>query len=85
MIVDSSGSRKTNAFLKLVSHHPDTDKIYLYATDPYEPKYQPLIKACEDASIKHYNDPRVFIEYSNTTDDIYNNINNLTQTKTKQF
>ena len=33
-----------------------------------------LIKNHEDAGIKNLNDPIVFIEYSNTMDDVYSNI-----------
>ena len=50
------------------------DKIYFYAKDLSGPKYQFLIKKCEDAGIKNLDDPRAFIEYSNTIDDVYNNI-----------
>ena len=50
------------------------DKIYLYAKDLNEPKYQFLIKKREDVGIKHLNDPSAFLEHSNTMDDIYNNI-----------
>ena len=39
-----SGSGKTNALLNLINNQPDIDKIYLYAKDPYEAKYQYLIK-----------------------------------------
>ena len=35
-----------------------------------------LIKKRENAGIKKLNDPSVFIEYSNTMDDVYNNIDN---------
>ena len=49
------------------------DKIYLYAKDLSEPKYQLLIKKLEDTAIKHLNDARAFIECSNTMDDVYNN------------
>ena len=51
------------------------DKIYLYAKDLSEPKYEYLIKKREDAGIKHLNDPNAFIECSNTMDDVYENIN----------
>ena len=47
------------------------DKIYLYAKDLEEPKYQLLIKKRENAGIKNLNDPNAFIEYSNTIDDVY--------------
>ena len=46
----------------------------MYAKDLSEPKYQCLIKKREDAGIKNFNDPSAFIEYSNTMDDVYNNI-----------
>ena len=49
--------------------------IYLYARNLIEPKYQVLIKKTrEDVGIKHLNDPKAFIEYSNTMVDVYNNI-----------
>ena len=33
-----------------------------------------MIKKCEDAGIKNLNNPSAFIEYSNSMDDVYNNI-----------
>ena len=39
-----SGSGKTHALLNLIKNQQDNDKIYLYAKDPYESKYQYLIK-----------------------------------------
>ena len=41
-ILGGSGSGKMNAPLNLVVHQPNTDKTYLYAKDPCEPKYQIL-------------------------------------------
>ena len=43
LIVGSSGSGKTNALLNLINNQLDIDKIYSYAKDPYEAKYQYLI------------------------------------------
>ena len=40
LIYRGSGSGKTNALLNLINNQPDIDKIYLYAKDPYEAKYQ---------------------------------------------
>ena len=40
LIIGGSGSGKTNALLNLINHEPDIDKIYLYAKNPYEAKYQ---------------------------------------------
>ena len=36
LIIDGSGSGKTNALLNLINNQPDTGKIYLYTKDPYE-------------------------------------------------
>ena len=47
----------------------------MYARDLSEPKYEYLIKKREDSGIKHVNNPNAFIEYSNTMDDVYENIN----------
>ena len=43
LIIGGSGSEKTNALLNLINNRPSIDKIYLYAKDPYEKKYQFLI------------------------------------------
>ena len=75
IIIDGSGSGKTNALINLINEENDIDKIYLYARDLSEPKYEYLIKKREDAGIKHLNNPNAFIECSNTMDDVYENIN----------
>ena len=73
-IIGGSGSGKTNALLNLINNQPDIDKIYLYAKDPYEAKYQYLINKREGVGINHFNDPKAFIEYSNDMHDVYKNI-----------
>ena len=74
LIIGGSGSGKTNALLNLINNQPDIDKIYLYAKDPYEAKYQFLINKRESTGLKHFNDPKAFIEYSNDMQDVYKNI-----------
>ena len=74
LIIGGSGSGKTNALLNLINEQNDIDKIYLYAKDLSEPKYEFLMKKRKDAGIKHLNDPDAFIESSNTMDDVYENI-----------
>ena len=69
-----SGSGKANSLFNLINHQPDIAKIYLYAKDPYEEKYQCSIKKRESTGLKHFNDSKAFIEYSNDMDDIYKNI-----------
>ena len=53
LIIGGSGSVKTNVLLNLIENQPDIDKIYLYATDPYEAKYQYLINKKEGVGINH--------------------------------
>ena len=74
LIIGGSGSGKANTLLNLVNEQHDIDKIYLYARDLNEPKYEFLIKKHKVAGIKHLNDPNAFIECSNTMDDVYENI-----------
>ena len=74
MIVGCSGSKKTKALLNLISEEDDINKIYLYAKDLSEPKYEFLIKKREDAGTKHLNDPEAFIKCSNKMDNVYEDI-----------
>ena len=53
LIIGGSGSGKTNALLNLINNQLDIDKIYLYAKDPYEEKYQFLISKRESTGLKH--------------------------------
>ena len=63
LITGSSGSGKTNALLNLINHGPDIDKIYLFAKDPHEAKYQLLITKRDSTGLKYFNDSKAFIEY----------------------
>ena len=79
LIIGSSGSGKTNTLLNLIREQQQSgsiiDKIYLYAKDLSEPKYEFLIKKHKNAGAEHLNDSNVFIDCSNTMDDVYVNIN----------
>ena len=85
LIIGSSGSGKTNALLNLINEQKDIDKIYLYAKDLSEPKYELLIKKHKDAGIKHLNDPNAFIECSNTMDDVYENIHDYNSSRKRKI
>ena len=55
LIISGSGSGKTNTLLTLIKeqdYHDVIDKIYSYARDLSKPKYEYLIKKCEDAGIE---------------------------------
>ena len=81
LIIGGSGTGKTNALLNLINNQQDIDKIYLYAKDPYEDKYQYLINKRESVGINNLNDPKAFIEYSNNMHDVYKNIDNYNPDK----
>ena len=85
LIIGGSRSGKTNALLNLINKQPDIDKIYLYAKDPYEAKYQFLINKRESTGLKYLNDPKAFIEYSNDMQDIYKNINEYNLSKKRKI
>ena len=75
LIIRPSGSGKTNYLLNSIQKGNNIiDKIYLYAKDMEEPKYQFFIEKREKAGLKHLNDPAAFIEHSSTMDDIFENI-----------
>ena len=82
LVIGGSGSRKTNALLNLINNLPDIDKIYLYEKDPYEAKYQYLIKKPQKVGLDHFNDCKAFIDYTNDMSDIYKNIEYYNPKKT---
>ena len=74
LIIGDSGSGKTNGLLNLIKKQRDIDKIYLYAKKIYDDKYQFIINKRESIGLKHFNDAKAFIEYSNDMQDVYENI-----------
>ena len=88
LIIGGSRSGKTNALLNLIKEQDNgnlIDKICLYAKDLNKPKYRFLIKRREDAGTKHLNDPKAFIEHSNTMDDMNNNIDDYTPSRKRKI
>ena len=76
LIIGPSGSGKMNTLLHLIDKFHPIDKIYLYAKDTDEEKYQYLINKREQGGIKNLNDPHAFMEYSNDMNGVLENINN---------
>ena len=74
LIIEGSGSGKTKSLFNLVSHQIDIGNIYLYVKDLYEGNYHLLSNKRESTSVKHLNDSKAFIKYSNDMDDIYKRI-----------
>ena len=84
LIIGPPGSGKTNTLLHLINNLHPIDKIYVYAKDLSEPKYEFLINKREEAGIKNLNDPHAFIEYSNDMDDVLDDINNYNKNGDKK-
>ena len=84
LIIGPSGSGKTNTLLYLIDKFHPIDKIYLYAKDTDEEKYQCLINKREQAGIKNLNDPHAFIEYSSDMNDVLEDINNYNKKRDKK-
>ena len=88
LIIGPSGAGKTNALLNLIQKQNNKnpiDNIYLHSKDLSKPKYQFLIEKGENARIKNYNDPTTFIEYSNTMDDVFSNIDDCNPNRKRKF
>ena len=53
----------------------------MHAKDSYEDKYQFLIEKRENIVLKHFNDPKAFIVFSNDMHDVYKDINDYNPDK----
>ena len=71
--------------LNLINKQRDIDKIYLYAKDLSESKYEHLINNREIAGIKHLNDPKAFIDFSNTMNDVYEKIDHYNPNRKRKI
>ena len=72
LITDGSGWGKTNVLLNLIKHQqPDIGQIYLCVRDPIKSKYQLPMNNKEKVGIKILKNPKAFIDYSQTIDDVY--------------
>ena len=71
--------------MNLTNNQPGIDKIYLYAKDPYEAKYQYLINKREKAGLDRFKDPKHFMEYSNDMEVVYKNIENYNPGKKRKI
>ena len=67
LIIGDYRSGEKISMFHLITRQPDIDKNYLYAEDPYKAKWK-------STGLKHFNDSKAFIEYSNDMHDIYKNI-----------
>ena len=57
----------------------------MYAKDRYEAKYQFSINKRESTRLKHFNDPKAFIRYSDDMQDVYKNIDRYNADKKRKI
>ena len=85
MIIGPSGSEKNNYLLNSVQKDNNIiDKMFLYAKDLEEPKYQFLTEKREKSGLKNLKDQNAFIQYSDTIDDIYDEINDYNKNRKRK-
>ena len=65
LIIGGWGSGKTNLLLNSIEIQPDIDKIFLYAKDPYEAKYQYLVNKRESVRINHFTILKLLLSVQN--------------------
>ena len=56
------------------NQQPDIDKTYLYVTNPLKSNYQLLINGREKVGIKKLKNRNAITHYSQTIDDVYENL-----------
>ena len=82
LIIGGLESGKIDMFLNLRKHQrPDIDKIFLYVKDQFESKYQLFINGREKVGIEKLKNPKAFIDYSQTVDDVYETLEDYNRTK----
>ena len=85
LINGGSGSGKSNVLQNLIKNQqPDIDKIYLYVKDPFQSKYQLLINGREKVEIKTLKNSKACIDYSQTIDDVHENLEVYNTTKKRR-
>ena len=85
LFIGDSGSGKTNVLLNVIKNQrPYIDKIYLYVKNPFKSKLQLLVNRKEKGGTKKLKYPKVFINYSQIIDDVYENLENYSPTKNRK-
>ena len=85
LIIGGSRLGKANVLLNLIKHQQqDIDKIYLYVKYPFKSKYQLLINGREKVETEIFKKPKAFIDYSQTIDDVYENLEDYNPTKKRR-
>ena len=66
------------------NQQPDFEKICLYVRDPLESKNLLLINERQKVGIKKLKNPKAFIDYSQTIDGVYGNLEDYNPRKKRR-
>ena len=70
--------------LILIKHQrPDIDKIHLYIKDPFE-SFQLFLNGRKKVEFKQTKNAKAFIDYSQLTDDVYENLEDYNPTQKRK-
>ena len=85
LIIGGSGSAKAILLLNSLKYQQlDIYKIYLFVKDLFASKFQLFINVRENTAIKKLKYLRAFIGYSQTIDDVFENLEDYNPTKKKK-
>ena len=71
--------------LNLIKHQrPNIDKIQIYVKYPIESGYQLLINQREKVGLENLKNPKAFIDYLQTIDGVYENLEDYNPTKKRR-
>ena len=82
LIFPGSESGKTNALLNLIKHQPQDIIKFIYM---FESKYQLLINGREKLEIENLKNPKAFIDYSQTINNVYEDLEEYNPTKKRRL
>ena len=86
-IIGGPESGKINLFLNLKKkqhQRTDIEKIYSHVKNKFESKYQLLISGREKSGTKISKNSKVFIDFSQTIADVYENLEDCSQAKKRR-
>ena len=84
LIIAGSRSGKANVIELDKNQRPNIDKNYLYLKDTFESQYQLLIKGRDKVGIENLKNPKAFVDYSQTTADVHENLEDYNPTKKRR-
>ena len=85
LIIVDSESGKTSVLLNLIKNQrPYTDNIYSNVKDLFESKYQLFVDRREKVGIKKLKNSKAFIDYSETINNVYENLEDYNPIKKRK-